>query len=129
MTAWSNLPPALPPHGTVLTCVAGPAHPGVPGPVRRVGAEQPHVVPEQAGHTDAGVGTEDLAGPDAGVADARVEAGTAGGHHVPPTALLITNEDADLCIRMRRRNSLTSAESDVRSGFGVGARRRGYCGA
>jgi hypothetical protein len=122
--------------------VAGPAHPtGFGGPVRRVGAEQTHVVPEQADHVDAGVGAEHLdvepetvgvsatqflygkaaevvplqdhpvatddgsrtapvlraagalargggdhdvgsVGPDAGVADARVEAGAAGGQHV-----------------------------------------------
>src|SRR5262245_62542837 len=30
---------------------------GVAGPVGRVGAEQPQVVPEQAGHADGGVGT------------------------------------------------------------------------
>src|SRR5205823_4835663 len=30
--------------------------------------------------------------------------------HVSLTALLIANGDADLCIRMRRRNSLTSAD-------------------
>ena len=34
-------------------------------------------------------------------------------NHVPLTALLITNGDTGLCIRMRWRNSLTSAESDV----------------
>jgi len=33
---------------------------GLGGPVRRVGAEQPHVIPEQADHADAGVGTEHL---------------------------------------------------------------------
>src|SRR5262249_28810780 len=33
---------------------------GIDGPVRRVGAEQPHVILEQAGHVDAGVGTEHL---------------------------------------------------------------------
>jgi hypothetical protein len=38
------------------------------------------------------------------------------------TALLITNADADLCIRMRRGNSLTSAES------GAGSRVRQACG-
>src|SRR5690242_17859855 len=31
--------------------------------------------------------------------------------HVPLTALLITNGDAGLCIRMRWRSSLTSADS------------------
>lgn len=38
--------------------------------------------------------------------------------HVPLTALLITNGDADLYIRMRRRNSLTSAMSGNWSGSG-----------
>jgi hypothetical protein len=33
--------------------------------------------------------------------------------HVPLTALLITNGDAGLCIRMRWRNSLTSADPGV----------------
>jgi hypothetical protein len=37
MTAWGNLPPALPPHGTVLAwtrgcrCEEGPSQRGLPG--------------------------------------------------------------------------------------------------
>ena len=33
--------------------------------------------------------------------------------HLPLGALLIANRDADLCIRMRRRDSLTSACGSV----------------
>jgi hypothetical protein len=33
--------------------------------------------------------------------------------HAALTALLIANRDADLCIRMRRQDSLTSADSGV----------------
>src|SRR5580700_5383098 len=43
------------------------------------------------------------------------EGGVPAPSHVPLTALLITNGDAGLCIRMRCRNSLTSAEEGVRS--------------
>jgi len=41
------------------------------------------------------------------------EGGVPAPSHVPLTALLITNGDAGLCIRMRCRNSLTSADPGV----------------
>jgi hypothetical protein len=65
---------------------------GVLGPVRWVGAEQPQVLPEQAGHVDGGVGTElDDGEPEtAGVGGAQfLLGGAANGHafHDHPVAV------------------------------------------